>query len=97
MQINCPPGIQLSAFLRSAGYSLPTFCGGRGNCGKCKVKVIPQICFITIQSPLRMIKPWISGIKCRAGVALHFRCFIIFLLFFLTEECSRKDGIFLHS
>ncbi|MCR5623849.1 MAG: 2Fe-2S iron-sulfur cluster binding domain-containing protein [Lachnospiraceae bacterium] len=40
MQITCPPGIQLSTFLRNAGYSLPTLCGGRGNCGKCKVKVI---------------------------------------------------------
>ena len=37
--IICPPGRQLSAFLREKGISIPTPCGGHGNCGKCKVKV----------------------------------------------------------
>ena len=26
--------------IRSTGNSVPTPCGGRGNCGRCKVKVI---------------------------------------------------------
>ena len=40
MELACPTGIQLSAYIRSTGNSVPTPCGGRGNCGKCKVKVI---------------------------------------------------------
>ena len=40
MELTCPPGIQLSAYIRSTGNSVPTPCGGRGNCGKCKVRVI---------------------------------------------------------
>ena len=40
MRINCPPGVQISAFLRTMNVRIPTPCGGRGNCGKCKVRVI---------------------------------------------------------
>jgi len=40
MDFICPPGIQLSAYIRSTGHSVSTPCGGRGNCGKCRVKVI---------------------------------------------------------
>ncbi len=40
MEFICPPGIQLSAYIRSTGHSVSTPCGGRGNCGKCRVKVI---------------------------------------------------------
>ena len=36
----CPPGKQLSAFLRENGTPVLTRCGGHGNCGKCKVKII---------------------------------------------------------
>ena len=38
--IECPAGIQISAFLRKKGIPVPTPCGGHGNCGKCKVRVI---------------------------------------------------------
>ena len=40
MELTCPPGIQLSAYIRSTGHSLSTPCGGRGNCCKCRVKLI---------------------------------------------------------
>ena len=39
MELICPPDIQLSAYIRNMGHSIPTPCGARGNCGKCKVKV----------------------------------------------------------
>ena len=42
MVLTCPPGIQLSAYIRSTGHSVSTPCGGRGNCGKCRVKVIEE-------------------------------------------------------
>ena len=40
MELICPAGIQLSAYIRSKGCSVSTPCGGRGNCGRCKVKVL---------------------------------------------------------
>lgn len=40
MELICPPGTQLSVYIRSTEHSLPTPCGGRGNCGKCRVKLI---------------------------------------------------------
>ena len=40
MEIRCPAGMQVSAFLRSRGNPVPTPCGGRGNCGKCKIRVL---------------------------------------------------------
>ena len=40
MIIQCPPGIQLTASLRTQGAAPDTPCGGRGNCGKCRVRVI---------------------------------------------------------
>lgn len=40
MIIKCEPGVQLSAFLRKCGASPDTPCGGRGNCGKCRIRVV---------------------------------------------------------
>ncbi len=36
----CKPGKQVSAASRESGCSVTTPCGGHGNCGKCKIKVI---------------------------------------------------------
>ena len=32
-------GETLLAALRNAGFSLPAACGGRGKCGKCRVRI----------------------------------------------------------
>ena len=32
--------VAVSAYIRSTGHSVSTPCGGRGNCGKCKVRVL---------------------------------------------------------
>ena len=40
MKIYCPAGVQISAYFRNQNVQIPTPCGGRGNCGKCKVRVI---------------------------------------------------------
>ena len=43
--IPAPEGETLLSVLRSAGYSLPASCGGRGRCGKCRVPVngVPRL------------------------------------------------------
>lgn len=38
--VTCPSGKQISAALREHGTPVLTPCGGHGNCGKCKVKVV---------------------------------------------------------
>ncbi len=40
MTIKCPGNMLLKNYLIGEGYHLRTSCGGRGNCGKCAVKVI---------------------------------------------------------
>jgi len=40
MIVHCPSGVQISAFLRDMKIHIPTPCGGRGNCGKCKIRVV---------------------------------------------------------
>ena len=38
--ISCPGKVPLSIYLRQHGAAPPTPCGGRGNCGKCIVRVL---------------------------------------------------------
>ena len=38
--ITCPAGVQISAYLRKQGIKVATHCGGRGNCGRCKVRIL---------------------------------------------------------
>ena len=40
MILVCHPDMQVSESIRKQGYSISTPCGGRGNCGKCKVRVV---------------------------------------------------------
>ena len=40
MRITCPPHTHLQVYLLSQDIHILTACGGRGNCGKCVVKVI---------------------------------------------------------
>jgi uncharacterized 2Fe-2S/4Fe-4S cluster protein (DUF4445 family) len=57
-EIKAEPGLNLLKALQSAGIYLPAICGGRGNCGKCKIKLISgaleagpadRACFSTAQ------------------------------------------------
>ena len=38
--LECPPGARLLEVLADAGIVLEAPCGGRGVCGKCKVRVV---------------------------------------------------------
>ena len=40
MIIKCPGDILLKEYLVKTGQSLLTACGGRGNCGKCAVRIV---------------------------------------------------------
>ena len=38
--ITCPAGKRLQEYLLSQNIHIKTACGGRGNCGKCKVRIV---------------------------------------------------------
>ena len=40
MIIECPANTRLQDFLLSRDIHILTACGGRGNCGKCAVRII---------------------------------------------------------
>ena len=40
MIIECPANMRLQDYLLSQDIHILTACGGRGNCGKCRVKVL---------------------------------------------------------
>ena len=40
IRIICSPGVQISAYIREKGFTIATPCGSRGNCGKCRIKVV---------------------------------------------------------
>ena len=40
MIITCPPHTRLQDYLLSQGTQILTACGDRGNCGKCRVRVV---------------------------------------------------------
>lgn len=40
MHITCPPNTRLQDYLLSQNIHILTACGGRGNCGKCAVRVV---------------------------------------------------------
>ncbi|MBQ9360682.1 MAG: 2Fe-2S iron-sulfur cluster binding domain-containing protein [Lachnospiraceae bacterium] len=40
MIIECPSNVRLQDYLLSKDIHILTACGGRGNCGKCAVKII---------------------------------------------------------
>ena len=40
MIIECPANVRLQDYLLSQDIHILTACGGRGNCGKCRVKIL---------------------------------------------------------
>lgn len=40
MRVTCPPNTRLQDHLLSQGIHILTACGGRGNCGKCAVRIL---------------------------------------------------------
>lgn len=61
--IEIPPGNggqKLSDWLRASGYEIPLDCGGRGVCGKCKVRVAEGN-FPSAEDPLKLLQPDENG------------------------------------
>ncbi len=44
--IRCPVNTRLQDYLLSQNIHIRTSCGGRGNCGKCKVRIVSGYCSV---------------------------------------------------
>ena len=65
MIIKCPENALLKEYLRKQGASLLTACGGRGNCGKCVVRVVEG------EVPANtMDRAWFTGEQLQEGYRL---------------------------
>ena len=84
MRINCPPHTRLQDHLLSQGIHILTACGGRGNCGKCVVKVIRGNAAINTMDRIPM---WISIIA-----TILIRLPLAWLLAFLTRSEAWPRG-----
>ena len=62
MTIECPEGVRLQDYLLSLDIHILTACGGRGNCGKCAVRVVSGEAAVNT-----MDRVWFSEAKLAAG------------------------------
>ncbi len=53
-KVNVPSGTSLTEAAYKADINIPNFCGNRGKCGKCKVKILQQELPYTIQEELTL-------------------------------------------
>lgn len=44
--ITCPAGMRLQDYLLRQNIHIKTACAGRGNCGKCKVRIVEGECSV---------------------------------------------------
>ncbi len=63
MRITCPPNTRLQDYLLSQEIHILTACGGRGNCGKCRV-IAPGAAVNT------MDRIWFTEEQLKAGYRL---------------------------
>lgn len=62
MIVECPADVRLQNWLLSQGIHILTACGGRGNCGKCAVRVLEGEAAINT-----MDRVWFSQAQLDAG------------------------------
>ena len=65
MIIKCPPNTRLQNYLLSQDIHILTACGGRGNCGKCVVRVVQGNAAINT-----MDRMWFSEEQLKEGYRL---------------------------
>lgn len=65
MRITCPPHTRLQDYLLSQDIHILTACGGRGNCGKCAVRIIQRAAAINT-----MDRMWFSEQQLEQGYRL---------------------------
>ena len=62
MVIECPAGVRLQDHLLKQDIHILTACGGRGNCGKCAVRILSGSAAVNT-----MDRVWFSEAQLEAG------------------------------
>lgn len=75
-KLTIPKGLLLLDVLKEAGIIITTPCGGNGNCGKCKVIVLPQNSILNSNE-----KKWLTEEEKKKG--FHLAC-----QYYLNESCN---------
>ena len=88
MIIQCPEKTLLKTFLMKNGISLRTACGGRGNCGKCAVRIIKGDASVNT-----MDKAWFSEEQLQQGYRLGCQ---VYTKETVTVEVNEDDWTAVH-
>lgn len=83
--VKVPIGTNLMTASQQAGIIIPGFCGNRGKCGKCKVKILDRRIPYTHQEELTL-----SAEERRAGV--HLACQILVAEKLIVEVISEEKA-----
>ena len=70
MIITCPANTRLQDYLLTRNIHIKTACGGRGNCGKCKVRVVEGHCSINAMDRIWFTKKELAE-GCRLGCQVY--------------------------
>lgn len=70
MTIQCPPNTRLQDHLLNQGIHIRTACGGRGNCGKCAVRIVEGEAAVNT-----MDRMWFTEASLREGWRLGCQVF----------------------
>ena len=70
MIVECPANMRLKDYLLSRDIHILTACGGRGNCGKCAVRIIKGD--VTVNT---MDRFWFSASQLNEGLRLGCQVF----------------------
>ena len=75
MIIECPANARLQDYLLSQDIHILTACGGRGNCGKCRVRIFEGNAAVNTMdqlwfSPTQLAEGWRLGCQVYAKEAL---------------------------
>ena len=62
MIVNCPENTRLQDYLLEKDIHILTVCGGRGNCGKCAVRIVRGTAAVNTMDAV-----WFSGAKLAEG------------------------------
>ena len=72
MTVECPANTRLQDFLLSRDIHILTACGGRGNCGKCAVRIVRGEAAINTMDRIWFTEAQLAA-GCRLGCQVYAR------------------------
>ena len=72
MIVQCPENTRLQDYLLSRDIHILTACGGRGNCGKCRVRIVEGAAAVNTMDRLWFTEEQLNK-GCRLGCQVYAR------------------------